>query len=88
MAVQDCDKISNIVAIELLAWNDELSKEIAELAATKNYAQTAAAKLWEWERDLAWRSVNTLELMAKSAEIKIDAIVQSHIQNDKLEKKL
>lgn len=79
MAVQDCDKISNIVAIELLAWNDDLAKEIAGLAATKNYAQTAAAKLWEWWRDLAWRSVNDLELMAKSAEIKIDAIVQSYI---------
>ena len=79
MAVQDCDKISNIVAIELLAWNEELSKEIAELAATKNYAQRAAAKLWEWERDLAWRSAHELELMAKSAEIKIDAIVQSYI---------
>lgn len=79
MAVQDCDKISNIVAIQLLAWNDDLAKEIAELAATKNYAQTTLAKLWgEW-RDLAWRSVNSLELMAKSAEIKIDAIVQSYI---------
>lgn len=79
MAVQDCDKISNIVAIQLLAWNDDLAKEIAELAATKNYAQTTIAKLWgEWE-DLAWRSVNSLELMAKSAEIKIDAIVQSYI---------
>lgn len=79
MAVQDCDKISNIVAIQLLAWNDDLAKEIAELAATKNYAQTTIAKLWgEW-KDLAWRSVNSLELMAKSAEIKIDAIVQSYI---------
>ena len=79
MAVQDCDEISNIVAIQLLAWNDDLAKEIAELAATKNYAQTTLAKLWgEW-KDLAWRSVNSLELMAKSAEIKIDAIVQSYI---------
>lgn len=79
MAVQDCDKISNIVAIQLLAWNDDLAKEIAELAATKNYAQTTIAKLWgEW-KDLVWRSVNSLELMAKSAEIKIDAIVQSYI---------
>lgn len=79
MAVQDCDKISNIVAIQLLAWNDDLAKEIAELAATKNYAQTTIAKLWEGGKDLAWRGVNSLELMAKSAEIKIDAIVQSYI---------
>jgi hypothetical protein len=45
MAVQDCDKISNIVAISLLSQDDELSREIADLARLKNYTDTQRARL-------------------------------------------
>ena len=82
MAVQDCDKISNIVAISLLSQDDELSKEIADLARLKNYTDTQRARLektWEKVDTALWKNANELELLWKSAEIKIDAIVQSYI---------
>ena len=82
MAVQDCDKISNIVAISLLSQDDELSREIADLARLKNYTDTQRARLektWEKVDTALWKNANELELLWKSAEIKIDAIVQSYI---------
>lgn len=82
MAVQDCNEVSNIMAIKILAWDDDLAKQVAELSKIKNYAYTQRARLKEaWEKiDIAtWKNANELELMWKSAEIKIDAIVQSRI---------
>jgi len=81
MAVQDCDDLSNIIAIWILSWDDDLAKEIVRLSTQKRDSLVRAGKL-KWEdavEEATWRSAHELELKANSADIELRAIVQAKI---------
>ena len=79
MAVQNCNEISNIIAIAITSWDEELSKEIANLSIKKNEALKQSRTLRE-EDDVdaitGW-TAHELELKAASADIELRAIVQA-----------
>ena len=81
MAVKDCDDLSNIIAIWIISWDDELAKEIANLSSKKKDALVRAGKLKSEDsvEELTWWSAHELELKANSADIELRAIVQTKI---------
>ncbi|MBO7716568.1 MAG: hypothetical protein J6S85_23585 [Methanobrevibacter sp.] len=81
MAVKDCDKVSNIIAVAIAAGDDALSQEIANLSAIKNEAlQRSRALGKEGKVDpVTGLTAHELELRASSSDIKIRAIVQASI---------
>ena len=80
MAVQDCDKISNIIAVAIASGDDDIAREIASLSIIKNDALQRSRALWKEEVDaVTWLNANELELRASSSDIKIRAIVQASI---------
>lgn len=81
MAVKDCDAISNIIATSIIAWDDELSKEIARLSLEKRNALSRARNL-KSEEDIdlvSGKAAHELELKAASADIQLRAIAQAKI---------
>lgn len=83
MAIKDCDTISNIVAASLIAWDDELSQEIARLSKLKRESLSRSRNLkTEAEIDLVtWQTAHSLELKAASADVELRAITQAKILN-------
>ena len=81
MAVQDCDDLSNIIAIWILSWDDDLAKEIVRLSTQKRDSLVRAGKLKSEDavEEATWRSAHELELKANSADIELRAIVQAKI---------
>lgn len=82
MAVKDCDKISNILAVSIVAWDDDLARSLADLSKIKNEAMQTSRRLrasWEEADVITWLNPHQLELRASSADIKIRAIVQASI---------
>lgn len=82
MAVKDCDKVSNIIAVAIAAGDDDISNVVASLSKIKNDAlqrSRALRESWEAVDTLTWYTPHELELRASSADIKIRAIVQASI---------
>ena len=82
MAVKDCDTISNILAIAITSWDDDLARTIAVLSKEKNSAlqkSRALKQAWETVDSITGQTAQELELRASSADIKIRAIVQASI---------
>lgn len=82
MAVKDCDTISNILAIAITSWDDDLARTIAVLSKEKNSAlqkSRALKQAWETVDAITEQTAQELELRASSADIKIRAIVQASI---------
>lgn len=86
MAVTDCEELSNIISLGIIAWDEELAKEIGALSATKKDALVRAWKLRkeEWIDSLTWLTAHELELKANSADIEMRAIVQAKILSDEI----
>ena len=86
MAVTDCEELSNIISLGIIAWDEELAKEIGLLSATKKDALIRAWKLREeeWVDALTWLTAHELELKASSADIEMRAIVQAKILSDEV----
>ena len=77
MAVQDCDKISNILATSLLAWDDDLSLELANIVRDKKVLGSRVRNLeWLEGTDEISKHLNN-EYAA--ANIKIRAAVQAKL---------
>lgn len=77
MAVQDCDKISNILATSLLAWDDDLSLELANVVRDKKILGSRVRNLeWLEGTDEISKHLNN-EYAA--ANIKIRAAVQAKL---------
>lgn len=73
---------ADIIATTLLAWDDELSKELVELVNSKNTfieerAKLKADELTSWKE--FWEQRNWLRLKADSADMKIRQIVNYKI---------
>ena len=82
MAVKDCDKVSNIIAVAIAAGDDDISNVVASLSKIKNDAlqrSRALRESWEAVDTITWYTPHELELRASSADIKIRAIVQASI---------
>lgn len=82
MAVKDCDKVSNIIAVAIAAGDDDISNVVASLSKIKNDAlqrSRALRESWETVDTITWYTPYELELRASSADIKIRAIVQASI---------
>ena len=82
MAVKDCDKVSNIIAVAIAAGDDDISNVVASLSKIKNDAlqrSRALRESWETVDTITWYTPHELELRASSADIKIRAIVQASI---------
>lgn len=77
MAVQDCDKISNILATSLLAWDDDLSLELAKIVRDKKVLGSRVKNL-EWLEGTDEISKHLNNEYA-SANIKIRAAVQAKL---------
>lgn len=85
MAKLDCDKIANMLATWLIAWDDELAKAIAEISLEKRVSLARAKWLAEDAVDwLTGATGHTLQLKAQSADIKLRAITQAKILNGDL----
>lgn len=83
MAIKDCNTISNIVAAGIIAWDDELSQEIARLSKLKKESLAHSRNLrTEAEVDLiTGQNAHNLELKAASADVELRAITQAKILN-------
>lgn len=81
MAVKDCDTVSNIIATGIIAWDDELSREIARLSLEKRNALSNARNLRDdAELDIvSWKPAHDLEIKAASIDIQLRAITQAKI---------
>ena len=81
MAVKNCDELSNILALSVVSWDEDLANEISRLSARKKDALVRAWKLWKNEEveALTWWTAHELELKANSADIEMRAIVQAKI---------
>lgn len=80
MAVKDCDKVSNIIAVAIAAGDDDIAQIIGSLSAIKNDALVRSRNVGEeWVDAVTWLTAHELELRAASADIKIRAIVQGSI---------
>lgn len=81
MAVQNCDELSNIIAVAITSWDEDLAQSIAQLSIKKNDALKRSRALRE-EDDVdaitGW-TAHELELKAASADIELRAIVQAKI---------
>jgi len=81
MAVKDCNEMANILATQLIAWDDELAQIIADLSASKRTA--LATKSWlKTDTDLdklTWLEWHALELQANSADAELRAIVWAKV---------
>ena len=92
MATKKCSKLANIIAVKVVAWDDELAQEIARLSNKKQDAlvrsrglkdKLAEAKAnWKTAKDideLSWWTAHELELKAASADMELRAIVQATV---------
>ena len=80
MAKLDCNKIANMIATWLIAWDDELAKAIADISLEKRIALSRAKWLAEDAVDeVTGATWHTLQLKAQSADIKLRAITQAKI---------
>ena len=80
MAKLDCNKIANMIATWLIAWDDDLAKAIADISLEKRIALSRAKWLAEDAVDeVTGATWHTLQLKAQSADIKLRAITQAKI---------
>ena len=86
MAVKNCEELSNIIALSIVSWDEDLANEISRLSEKK---KDALMRAWKLKKDedidaLTWWSAHELELKANSADIEMRAIVQAKILSDEV----